>query len=172
MTYFPIFGLPQPSRPTRGPKFICSYVFDIYLIFFFHILGPKSNSSILNTKDVPTIAQSDMGTESESAEPQTTAKTVTRLAEVVSRPKSGGSLRRAGETQRRKRVKKNKNIKIAQHNPAFQHELKGCPYARQLRIKRTSPDSATHEQLAQSTRVQSCRKHNSVRSMSLFLKSL
>ena len=52
MTCFPIFGPPQPFRPTRGPKFILFSYFFILISYFFHILGPKSNSSLLNTKDV------------------------------------------------------------------------------------------------------------------------
>ena len=37
MTCFPIFGLPQPFRPTWGPKFeLFSCVFHVYLIFFSH----------------------------------------------------------------------------------------------------------------------------------------
>ena len=54
MTCFPIFGPPQPFRPTRCPKFILSSFFFIFISYFFHILGPESNSSLLNTKDVPT----------------------------------------------------------------------------------------------------------------------
>ena len=52
MICFPIFGPPWPFRPTRGPNFMLSSYFFIFISYVFRILGPKSNSSLLNTKDL------------------------------------------------------------------------------------------------------------------------